>query len=532
MSRYARFASGAIAALLLVSVGCRGGDVALDNARKSLAACDYGDACAAAVVVVTSMDDEKRASEDGLAARLDVLRILAHALVEYPQANEAFLSAAGIPRDRVTALLHAEADALVEAGIGRDAMVARQIVAFQRTPDCDGFVALSASAEGGGRFARGAQLAIMTALGQLVTSVDPGQVEAVSEAARNVLGCLLPERIGLDASLVEARNRFYDLVDDCPVSKVGEAPDQAVAESCRRAREAAASMPLPLPFPDSGSGDLAGAMLPMGRAVGLSLSPPWVLTVSAGRALVLDQRVLPPGRREAGDSTPQMLIDLRERHRIDDVAYAANQLMKDRQPVMFGDVPLLPIAVDRSTTFSDLGEILDALVGETDAHPALAVVPAGGRRPLWIPIQYRYSWRPLIDPEGVRRGFDALGEPLDLVLTPFSLGIRTGQVTETAEIAWTGDAGGARSPDLRDAYRRVAARVPESETRPARMEVAPAVTAELLAATLDTLAARIPQEALSTAGAFSKARSSRKRGGALDLLVPLIVLRRADTPPE
>jgi hypothetical protein len=264
------------------------------------------------------------------------------------------------------------------------------------------------------------------------------------------------------------------------------------------------------------------------------LTPPWVFVLSAGRLSVLDQKVLPPGERAAGEMAIAELIDLRRPHRIDDLRIVVGETLKTRKLLSIREtVDVIALAVDRSAVFSDLAEILEAIIAETDAYPVVGVLPPGYRNPMWLPLNYRMSFRPLLDPLGQVRVFAQAGAALDLAMTPFSLTLRGAEPAQVAEFGRGGELEGMRRADLRAAYSLVAGHLAErKDGASAHLSVAAAVPAGLLFPMLDVLANRFSPQALSSASAFVNARTRLGPGGQPELMVPLVVIRPEGVSPQ
>lgn len=511
--------------VLLALTACSGVSREVADIGAGLDRCDTPAACGAAWARAVAMGPERCAADSGGGVRLKAVRVGIEAVAEFPEPQAAFLEAAGV--DSVGMLTSLDA-ALQVLGDVPDAADAAVVLRALREPVCANVEALEPIESGDGPFASTARLVRMTALGQLVSAAEPDKADVIAAGARLVVGCTLSDRAQPDVVLVEARNRFYDLVTACPDAAVGG----ALGRSCDAARAAMREKGLPLPLPDVASGDFVGAVVPSGHGTGLRLTPSWVLVLSAGRLSVLDQKVLPPGVRAAGETQIGELIDLRRPHRVDDVRHAIAETLKTRKPVPLDErVAVVALAVDQSAVFSDLAEVLEALMAETDAHPVVAVLPPGYRSLMWIPLNYRMAFRTLMDPVGQLRRFPSGPNALDLAMTPFSLVLK-GRPEQTAEFGRGSDVEGVRKVDLRDAYRLVADRVNEGAEPFARMSVAAAVPAGILIPLLDAVANRFQSEALASAGAFSNARTLLGRMGEPQLLVQAVVIRPEGAPAE
>lgn len=514
--------------LVLVSlVSCRPGGRELAEIGEVLDRCDDPAACGAAWARLTAMDPERRDADSGVAVRLKSLRAGIESVAEFPEPHPAFLAAAGLDMPGLIAALAAEVRALSSHAVAQDA---ERVLALLQEPSCANAEALDTIEAGDGPMARAARLARLSVLAQLVSAVDAQRSEVFASAARLQIGCRLSDRAQPAVVLVEARNAFYDRVAACP-----ETPTTGpMGRSCEVARAVAREKSLPLPLPDVTSGDFAGAVLPSGHGTGLRLTPPWVFVLSAGRLSVLDQKVLPPGERAAGEMPIAELLDLRRPHRIDDLRLVVAETLKTRRPLAVREaVDVIALAVDQSAVFSDLAEILEAIVAETDAHPVVGVLPPGYRNPMWLPLNYRMSFRPLLDPLGQVRVFAKAEPALDLAMTPFSLSLRGAGQPQVAEFGRGGELEGMRRADLRAAYSLVAGHLDEgTDDASAHLSVAAAVPAGLLFPMLDVLANRFSPHALSGAAAFLNARTRLGRGGQPEMMVPLIVIRPEGVPPQ
>ncbi len=514
-------------ALVLASLtSCRSGGRDLAEIGATLDRCDDPAECGAAWARLATLAPERRDADSGVAVRLKALRAGVESLAELPEPNPAFLEAAGVDMSGLMAALSAEIKVLSSNAVAQDA---ERVLDLLREPSCAHAEALDPVEAGDGPMARVAWLARLTVIGQLVSAVEAQRAEVFAAAARLQIGCRMSDRAQPEVVLVEARNLFYDRVAACP-----ETPTAGpVGRSCEVARTVMREKSLPLPLPDVSSGDFSGAVLPSGHGTGLRLTPSWVLVLSAGRLSVLDQKVLAPGVRTAGETQIAELIDLRRPHRIDDLQLVVAETLKTRSLMAWAEtVDILPLAVDQSAVFSDLAEILEAIVAETDAHPVVALLPPGYLNPMWLPLNYRMSFRPLLDPLGQVRVFAQAGPPLDLAMTPFSLTVQGGGHPKVAEFGRGGDMEGMRRADLRSAWSLVADEVGEGDPASAHLSVASAVPAGLLFPMLDVLANRFSPHALSDPSAFLKARTRLGRGGQPQLMVPLVVIRSEGVPPQ
>lgn len=528
MSLSMRWNAMIIIAAIAASSGCRKDEV-LDRVTATLGKCDDAEACAKAVADLRSLDRSRRDSDEGIEARLRALRVSIAALATFPEADRAFLEGAGLEPERAMELLEEEARSIESLGErGAGAADARTILSLIRQPSCERLQALEVLEGTGGRFTDVAYMTHLHTLARMVGQVQALRVQAYADFARVLLGCTLPRDSDDAEVMLAARLKLDAVASACPRGS-GTLPQ--VQESCRKAAEIADSA-LPLPLPGLASGELAGAMLPAGRGYGLSFTPSWILVLTAGRLLILDQPVLPPGAKTIVRTVPTLLVDLRQDHGPQNIRFAISDAREHRPDIEYRGLKMFPLAVDRTATYADLMEVLEAMLAESDAIPSLALLPAGARTPFFLPINYRISYRPLVDPWGGRKVFAKEPPPLDLFLSPFTLVIRAPGIDKTVEVMTTPGEGGAMRQDLRAAYLAVSEVVGDGPARSARLTAAPSAYVGLLAAVLEGLAARVSPGRLNSPNSFATAAFLRDRDGRPEGLVPLIVLRATEAPAE
>jgi hypothetical protein len=119
-------------------------------------------------------------------------------------------------------------------------------------------------------------------------------------------------------------------------------------------------------------------------------------------------------------------MDFRTRHGPQDVRLVVSRTLQDHAPLEVRGRKVIPLAVDRSETFQDLAEVLEALLAETDAVPALALLPEGGRSLSFLMLNWRFSERPLWDVWGGRRAFLAGPKAFSLALSPVYINLEGG----------------------------------------------------------------------------------------------------------
>lgn len=514
-----------VLAVVLVAVSCKTSDSPVDLAVRDLASCDYSDKCASAFKAIGALDAATAQSIEGLSARLLRAKIGVHAIMAFPEPRAEFLAKAGTTAEDTFKALRPELDALSAVNeLTRDVNVLQVALDVYRNPICQKMESLEATRQGGQEMSDTAALARIRMMGELLASVEPTRIGVFADAARHMIACTMAERSDSSSVLVEARNRWYDLVDHCPTAK---STDLVLAESCAEARKLVETNTLPLPFPDAASGDLAGAVLPVGRGLGLRFSPPWIISLAAGRVQVLDQGVLPPGVRKSDPVEPVTLVDLRLNHRIENVRNAVEGALKTRKPIKAGHFDVIPLVIDRSATFADIAELLDSILAINYGMPVLATLPSGARAPSFLPINYRISGRPMSDPIGRRQPFEK-NQALELSLDPFSLQVGVaGAVEPPQKVAIERESGenAASRPDLRSAYKMVAGLVGPSGRRSAWLEVAPTVTMDLLVVFLESISVRFSNADLETVTKFASATSARGTNGERDYMLPVMVMR-------
>lgn len=529
MSRSMRWVALGIVVTIVAAWGCRGRDEVLDRLSTTLAKCDDASACAKAVADLRSLDRERRDSPEGVEARLRALRLSIAALASFPEPDRPFLEGAGLEPERAIALLEEDARAIESLGArGAGSGDARVVLAALREPSCARLQALEGVEAGGGRFADVSHLVRLGIVAQVVGSVEAARVQAYSDVARLLLGCRMPAESGDAEVLVGARLHLEDLLASCPK---GAGAVAQLGMSCERAAEIV-KRPMPLPMPGLVSGELAGAMLPFGRGYGLSFTPPWVLVVAAGRLRVVDQPILAPGARKVPEPAPVELLDLRRSHRLEDVRTAVYLAWKDRPPVEVLRRKVFPLAVDRAETYADLMEVLEAVLSESDATPALALLPSGARNAYFLPINYRIANRPLMDPWGTRRTFVEKPPALDFDLNPFALTVRGPGFERSVEVMSPANVSGPRRLDLRGVYQLVLEAAGQGGERSARLAATSTVSVGLVTGLLEAVAARLDAAALASPGTFATAPALRGRNGDPSVLVPLVVIRAFDAPPD
>ncbi len=523
-----RWVAIVVVAVMAALPGCRK-DEELSKVASALGKCDDPAACAKAVGVLRSLDRSRRDSEEGIDARLLALRVLIAALATFPEPDRAFLEGAGLEPDRTQALLEEEARAIEGLGPrGAGVADARTILNLLRQPSCERLMALDPLEAAAGPFTDVAYMAHLGALARMVGQVQAMRVQTYADFARTLLGCRLRPDIDDAEVMLTARVKLDEVASKCPRG-AGALPQ--VKASCQKAAELVDTA-LPLPLPGLASGELAGAMLPPGRGYGLSFTPPWILVLTAGRLLILDQPVLPPGARTIERPVPVTLVDLRQDHGPQNLRFAISDAREHRPDVEFHGSKWFPLAVDRTATYSDLMEVLEAMLAESDATPALALLPPGARTPFFLPLNYRFSSRPLIDMWGARKLFVKDPPALDLFLSPFTLAIRAAGVDKTVDVITIPAEGGPPRQDFRAAYLAAAGAVGDGPARSARLTAAPSAYVGLLAGVLEGLSLRVSPGRLNSSSSFATAAYLRDRDGLPEALVPLIVIRAPEVPPE
>jgi hypothetical protein len=494
-----------------------------------LADCADSNACALAVSDLRSLDRERRDSADGLEARLRALRLGILALASYPEPARGFLDVAGLQPDRAAALMGEEARVIETMGSrGAGAADAQAILAVTREPSCERLYSLDAIRSAGGRFADAALMVQIGAVARLVGAIDAKRVHQFAETARYLLGCRLSTTIGDAEVILESRRRLGALLEHCPS---GPNVNGMLLASCANALEAISS-DVPLPMPGLASGELGGALLPVSRGYGIPFTPPWVLVLSAGRLLVLDQPVLKAGDEKIPEAQPAILLDLRNPHSVEDVRTAVYVARKDRPLVEFGDRTWMLLAADRSATYSDLMEVLESMLSESDALPALAVLPGRSGSPYFLPINYRFSTRMLLDPWGREHKFRNDSSALSLELSQFGLSIRSTGIDSSVGLMSVDEPTGTRRMDLRGVYKSMLEVVGVEGERSARLTASPTVSVGLLVAVIETMASRLESGALLSPAKFDSAGVARGAQAVPYFLVPGVVIRSAEQAPE
>ena len=508
----------ATAVVLGLGAGCTRDSRSAD--RTAIDACDYSQACARAVAAVRARPaDSPAAALD----RLGAFHAMLNAAAAFPGARTEFLAAAGWTGPGWRDAMAADAEALRPLPAPKQEIAdAIDVAEFLRAPSCDRLDRLAQVARRPGPFADTAAMARMSALGELLTSVEPDRVHLLVVAARGLAGCGLSDQAASAAVLVAARDLFYEAVDACPQSPA----DKVVAASCTGALEVARTRTLPLPFVEAASGEVQGAWLPAAtRGIGLSFTPPWILVLAAGRLSVVDQVVLAPGDRQVRDPEPEPLLDLRARHRPEDLGAALLPVFNARKPYAGMTEPVVAIVIDRNETVLDIIEVLEGILARTDAIPVIAVLPPGSRSAVFYPLNYREPRRVLMDPDGVRRPFSGSGTAVALELSPASAVLRSSGGERSFELPRAAP-GSKRGLDLRELYGAgLEFGGPSSGPWPTLLVTAdPTVSLATLFAVTERLAVRVQPAALATPDAFDAAAPMRTRGGAYDYLLPVAVL--------
>jgi len=518
--------------LAVLAAGCLRRDDALRRLNRQLADCSDRAACALAVKELRGLPQESRESADGAEARIRALRHCLVAVASWPEMDRAFLEGAGMTPERALGTLEEEARSLERLpgkGPGSGARDVRTILEALREPRCDRIQALQALEQGAGRFSDVAWLAEAGLLAHLLGAIDPLQVQGFGDTARIWIGCTLPPDAEDAEVLVAARDRLGQAIGYCPRA-AGSAP--GIREVCDRLEQAFSRWELPLHWSGLSRGEVAGALLPRTRGGGLSFSPPWVFVISAGRLLRAEAPVIPAGQTERVPEKKTTLLDFRTRHGVQDVRLVVSQTLKDHAPVEIRGRKLIPLAVDRSETFQDLAEVLEALLAETDAVPALALIPEGGRSLSFLMLNWRFSERPLWDVWGTRRAFLSGPKALSLSLSPFAMSLESGDGEREVELLPTEDGESRGLLPLRAAYEAaVSLAGPEGE-RSGRLAVQGSVSVGLLVQVLEALAARVDRTALAHESLFASAPPLRDRGGPPQALLPALVLRLQGMPAE
>ncbi|MBL6975217.1 MAG: hypothetical protein ISR64_05740 [Deltaproteobacteria bacterium] len=503
--------------------GCGKGTSSLDEWKTALVACDYGDACIRATRAVRSMTPDQGKTTGGYEVRALALKAGIQALAAFPPGMDGFLDKIGLDRGQAIAALKADAKALSAAPEwAGHTSGALSLLDFLASPSCEGFAAVEAVGTSGGFFSDSAALVGIGALAQLFASAEPVMAHMFGKVARSLVGCTLTDRASTGAVLVEARNRLLDRVDDCTRNRPADA---AFRSSCKEAGALLESRSLALPMPDVGAGDLLGAMLPRSfRGVGVNLTPPWSLVLTAGRLGIWDQPVMGPGVRKSEATIVSPMMDLRKPHVSDSAFYVVREAIKARKVHKLGKVPICALVVDQSTTVKELFEVLEAILAASDAIPLVATTAVGRSVPTFVPINYRVTRRIMLDSTGARTQFGTK-PAIEATLSSFVAGFDLGGQKRTAEL---GKAFSGQERDLRAAYRAAMELEAQNPGSSMHLVVRPAVPVELLLEFLQALAVRIPEPNLETARHFRSARPLRRSDGGFDYLIPVTVVASAD----
>jgi len=499
--------------------GCRKQESGVASWLKTLEQCDYAESCADALKAVRALKGAQADSPAGIEARTVALKVGTCAFAYFPSAKRDFLGRAGLSEGAALGALRKDAAVLA----GRDVVAsgmddASAVLDFLARPSCNGFDSISAIQDGGGPFSEPALMARMGTLAQMLASTDPRRAHLFGDVARSMLGCTLSRASSTSAVLVEARNVLYDLVNTCSSAK---SSDRAFIGTCGEVKSMATQRSLALPLPDIGAGDLLSAMLPgANRGIGIAMTPPWAVVLTAGRLGIWDQPVLKPGDRKSVDVVVEPMMDLRKPHSVDDVFQAMRDAFEGREKVEWNGVEVAALVVDMSTSAKELFELLEGMLAESDAIPVLAASVRGKRAPTYIPLNYRLTRRMLLDLSGRRRAF--AGESvLSAFMTPFSMKLSRGG--EEVDADFGRDA--SREHDLRELYEAVKGMAGDGDPPSLRLILSPTVSTGLLVDVIQTLSVRIPDANLETAKHFKSAPVLRGAGGAYEFLLPVIVVR-------
>ncbi len=512
----------ALAVAVIVLAGCGGGGSAILGGYSALNSCDYAEACVAAVQKASAVAEPS----PELMARL--LHVRMNTLMKFPPVDDAFLESIGLRRDEGYTGLAAALDRLAAAGDGAAlATEARTVMNFLQNPSCENFLALEPVQKGGGMFADSASIAGISALTQILAAITPENTAYVASAMRTLVGCDLSDRAAAGVVVVAAKSRLVELLDACPGQPGGDA---IYSFMCAESRKFLDSKSFALPITDGASGETAGAFPPQGRQIGMPINPPWVLSLSAGRLSVFDQPVIAPDALQVPDNVPEVLIDLRDVHRPEDVKTAVHQAVKTRKLWMRpGDErsTFVFMVVDRTTTFSDFSEVVAGLMAETDAFPLVAVLPQGAASPVWRPLNFFMRTRPLFSPDGHTSAWETpnrTGAPgnAEFELTPFSLNFGDRIVEIPRQSA--GLVGGGY--DVRGVNRLAVELVDGGYPGAFAVKVSSAVTFDMLQTVLEALAYRFPEGAMASPAAFASSSEIRKAVGRYDYLLAWGVLER------
>jgi hypothetical protein len=510
-----------IAAVILLG-GCGGDGSSILGGFQALDSCDYGAACTDAVRKAVAVKD----ASPELKARL--LHVRMNALMKFPAAEPAFLESIGVNRELGAQALMPDLKALESDADPKGRLLAdqaRPVLEFLCNQACSRFTELEAHQKGGGMFADSATIARISSLIQLLSAVTPENSAYVADVMRVMVGCSLSTRADGAAVMVAAKTMLVDAVGSCPAAGSGDAVFRSV---CDTGRKILAEMSLPLPMVESRSGEVASAYLPAGRSTGIIMNPPWMISLSAGRLMVVDQGVVPPDGMEVPANQPTLLLDLRETHRPEDIKTAMHQVLKTRKMWKRpGDErsTWYFMVVDRNTTFADLSEVIVGFMGESDALPLLAVLPTGASRASWMPMNFFIQTRPLFSPDGRMERWGAglkansgSGNPV-LELTPFSL-TAAGKTVEFPR------EGGAGIRDMRDVNRLASDLVAGGANGAFSLKVSQAVTFELIVSVIGALAYRLPDSAMVSATAFESSQELRDGVGGYRHMLAWPVLER------
>ncbi|HNZ04122.1 MAG TPA: hypothetical protein PKK50_08260 [Myxococcota bacterium] len=512
---------------VLLLAGCGGGGGGGSGTYSALESCDYASNCVAAVQKALAATNP---SPELLAG---VLHVRMNSLMKSPPLEPEYLTSIGISREQGFAIIGADIERLegMEGGevYARDA---KAVLKFMQTPSCEYLTELELLRKSGGKFADSAATAGISALTQLFTAITPENSSYVAVAMRMLVGCDVSDRAGAGAIVVATRARLSELLENCPTGNSGDA---VLLSMCEEGRKQVSDRDIPLPITDGTSGETAGAFPPQGRSIGLAMNPPWIFSLSAGRLAVYDQPVLKAGLFQVPDAVPEVLIDLRDVHRPEDVKTAIHHALNGRgewRRTPDEKSGFLFFVVDRTTTFADLAEVMAAMSAETDAFPLIAVLPRGAASPVWRPMNFFISTRQLYSPDGKRSSWNAPvdgKEPIDgkaptghleFELNPFSL--RMGD--RVVEIARASGGLVNSGYDVRGVNALAAEMIAAGRPRAARIKVSQAVTVEMLETVLEAMAYRFPKEAMESASAFNSAQEIRKEIGRYEYLLGWVVL--------
>lgn len=506
---------------LLLLAGCGSGSGGGSGTYSALESCDYGSTC---VAVVQKALAAVNPSPELLAS---VLHVRMNSLMKSPPIEPEFLTGIGISREQGFAIIGADIERL-EAMEGGEAYArdAKVVLKFMQAPSCANLSELELLRKSGGKFADSAATAGISALTQLFTAITPENSSYVAVAMRTLVGCDVSDRAGAGAIVVATRTRLSELLENCPTGSSGDA---VLLSMCEEGRMQVNGRDIPLPITDGTSGETAGAFPPQGRSIGLAMNPPWIFSLSAGRLAVYDQPVLKAGLFQVPDVVPEVLIDLRDVHRPEDVKTAIHHALNGRsewQRSADEKSRFLFFVVDRTATFADLAEVMAAMSAETDAFPLIAVLPRGAASPVWRPMNFFISTRHLFSPDGKRSSWNAPVDGkqptghLEFELNPFSL--RMGD--RVVEIARASGGLVNSGYDVRGVNALAAEMIAAGRPRAARIKVSQAVTVEMLETVLEAMAYRFPKEAMESAAAFNSAQEIRKEIGRYDYLLGWVVL--------